>query len=765
MLQQHPVAPAKAGAQEMPPCPRINPLDSCLRRNNGVARYFVSNRHLTLNCTLSRNHYLHPINLMFERHYLTSLFEPTALAVIGASERAQSPGNMLFKNILKAGYSGQLYPVNPKYETVQGVLAYKSIEEVEERIDLAVIATCSQKVPEIVEQCGRRGVKNVLVTTGGVADAGDAGVALERQTIEIARRYKLRVLGPNCLGIMRPEFRLNASFSRLNANVGHLALVAQSSDMCSTMLDWAKRNRVGFSSVVALGNMADVDFGEILDYLVYDPHTHYILFYIEHIYNARRFMSSLRSAARIKPIILLKAGRPVTSAAQRMHTETPADADRVLDAAVRRAGVVRVKNVGQFFDAAKALAAHSQSQQSPAKPGKSISMYHRHQALLVHTLAPSVRQQRGDIAGVKRLVEAAARAGRKTLSAIEAQTVLDAFGIPLVLTGGANIEAVLRQARQVRPHARVLMVGVVRDPVFGPTIVFGTGGSAADIAGDQAVALPPLNAYWVDELIGATHASRRLGVFRNMPPIHRAALEEVLLNISEMVCELPYLQHLDLNPLIVDEHGAIAAAAHITIGRLPSSANRSRDRYWHMAIPPYPVHLVQERQLSDGQRITLRPIHPDDVAIGERFIDRLSAESRYACFMNTPGETIHAMLVRGTQIDYDGELSLLATVRDETGQEQKIGVTRYVNLDGESVEFSLLVADDWQKRGVGRQLLIQLIECARTHGYRFVVGDVLAQNTKMLLLLAGFGFSVQPHPEEAAVMCVVKPIFSSADDL
>lgn len=697
---------------------------------------------------------------MFERHYLTSLFEPAALAVIGASERAQSPGNMLFKNILKAGYGGQLYPINPKYETVQGVRAYKSIEEIEERIDLAVIATCPQKVPEIVEQCGRRGVKNVLVTTGGFADAGDVGVALERQTIEIARRYKLRVLGPNCLGIMRPEFKLNASFARLSANAGNLALVAQSSDMCSTMLDWAKRNRVGFSSVVALGNMADVDFGEILDYLVYDPHTHYILFYIEHIHNARRFMSSLRSAARIKPIILLKAGRPAaTSAAKQTLTETPADADRVLDAAARRAGVVRVKNVGQFFDAAKALAAHSQPQHSSAKPGKSIAAYQRHQTLLLQTLAPSVRQQRGDISGVKRLVEAAARAGRKTLSATETQTVLHAFGIPLALTGEADSEALLHQIRQARPHARVLMVGVVRDPVFGPTIVFGTGGSAADIAGDQAVALPPLNAYWVDELIGATHASRRLGVFRNMPPIHRAALEDVLLNISEMVCELPHLQHLDLNPLIVDEHGAIAAAARLTIGSLPSSANRTRDRYWHMAIPPYPVHLMQEWQLPDGQRITLRPIHPVDAGLNEDFMARLSGESKYSCFMNTPGETIQTMLARGTQIDYDAELSLLATVADETGKERKVGVTRYVNLDGDSVEFSLLVADDWQQRGVGRQLLLRLIECARLHGYRFVVGDVQAANARMLQLIASLGFYMQPHPEEAAVMSVVKPLF------
>ena len=294
---------------------------------------------------------------MQDLHYLTTLFEPKSVAVIGASDREKSVGNLLFKNIVESGYKGRLYPINPKHETVQGKQAYKSIEEIGSRIELAIIATRPQTVPELVDQCGRSGIKNVIVITAGFAEAGHSGAALERKTLEIARSYGVRVLGPNCIGIIRPELGLNATFARVNAGIGNLALVSQSGAMCSAVLDWAKSNHVGFSSVISLGGTADVDFGEILDYLVCDNRTHYILLYIEGIRNSRRFMSALRSAARIKPIILLKAGRHAAGlAAVKMHSGMLSGSDAVFDAAVRRAGVVRVKNIGQLFFASKALA-------------------------------------------------------------------------------------------------------------------------------------------------------------------------------------------------------------------------------------------------------------------------------------------------------------------------------------------------------------------------------------------------------------------------
>jgi acetyltransferase len=894
---------------------------------------------------------------MSEGHYLTSLFEPASLAVIGASERAQSVGSILFQNILAAGYAGRLYPVNPKHATVQGIPAYKSVEDIDARIDLAVIATRPHTVPEIVEQCGRSGVKNVLVITAGFAEEGHAGAALERQMLEVARRYKLRVLGPNCLGLIRPGLGLNATFARVGASPGNLALVSQSGAMCSAVLDWAQSNRVGFSSVVSLGSTADVDFGEILDYLIYDSSTQHILLYVEGIRNARRFMSSLRSAARIKPIILLKAGRHAAgSAAVQTHSGMVAGSDSVFDAAIRRAGVVRVKSVGQLFNAAQALAAkfrpkgkrlaivtngggpgamaadragdlgiplsnlsmqtvqalnavlpsnwsHSNpidigGDATPARyrdamlavaqdddvdgmlvmlspqamtqasevakavidvgllsskpilscwmgeaqvvearqmmtragipslriPETAIELYHhistyyRNQKLLLQTPAPSTRQARPEAEGASMLIEAMLQEGRKVLSEMESKAILHAFGIPVAQTmvartptealllaeqigfpvamkvdsldlvhkseaGGvrlnipnapavrnayydiiaivqkkhpaARINGVSIEPYLVRPHARELMIGVVRDPIFGPVIIFGAGGSEVEIFSDRALALPPLNAYLADDLIRSTRASKMLGEFRNMPPVKRDALVDVLLNISEMVCELPWLQELDLNPLIIDEAGAVAADARMVIDYAASTG----DRYAHMAIHPYPAHLVQDWQLPDGQRVTIRPIRPEDAAMEQDFVARMSDESKYFRFMDTVRELSQAMLVRFTQIDYEHELALLATVQGDDGREVQIGVSRYVsNPDGESVEFALAVADDWQRRGVARQLMTLLIECVRAKGYRFVVGDVLEANTRMFRLLDSLGFSVHAHPDDPGVKRVSKAL-------
>ena len=894
---------------------------------------------------------------MLEQHYLTTLFEPKSVAVIGASERENSVGNVIFKNILDSGYKGRLYAINPKHETILGVQAYKSIEEISARVELAVVATRPQSVPDIVEQCGRSGIKNIIVITSGFSEAGHSGAALERKMMEIARSYNVRVLGPNCLGIIRPELGLNATFARVTANVGNLALVSQSGAMCSSVLDWAKSNRVGFSSVISLGSTADVDFGEILDYLIYDNRTHYILLYVEGIRNARRFMSALRSAARIKPIILLKAGRHAAgSAAVQTHSGMIAGSDVVFDAAVRRAGVVRVKNVGQLFYAAKALASkfrpqgkrlaiitngggpgamaadragdldiplaelsvstmqalnasmpptwsHSnpidiagdatperyrnailavaqdegvdgmlvmlspQAMTQPLEVAKAvievsdqtskpiltcwmgeeqvaegrlaledagipafrmpetavelyyhISTYYRNQKLLLQTPEPTSQHTRPETEGAKMLIEAVLQERRKVLSEMESKAILRAFRVPVAQTmvartpteglllaeqigfpiamkvdspdlvhksdaGGvrlnitnapavrnayhdiietvqkkhptARINGVSIEPYLARPNGRELMIGVVRDPIFGPIITFGAGGTEVEIFSDRAVALPPLNRFLAKDLIRSTRASKLLGEFRNMPPVNQDALEEVLLNISEMVCELPWLQELDLNPLIVDENGAIAVDARIVI----DFASSSGDRYSHMAIHPYPVHLIQEWELPDGRMVTIRPIRPEDSDLEQEFVKHMSDESKYYRFMDTLRELTQAMLVRFTQIDYDREMALIATIPDENGKELQIGVSRYVtNPDGESVEFALAVADDWQKHGVGRKLMTALIQSARMKGYRAVVGDVLALNSKMFRLMTSLGFSIHPHPDDPAVKRVVRPL-------
>ena len=291
-----------------------------------------------------------------EKHYLTPLFEPSSVAIIGASERAGSIGAVLVGNMLAAQYQGTLYAVNPKYKSVQGVPCFDAIGRVPPRVDLAVVATPPHTVPEVIEQCGRAGVRAAVVITAGFSEAGPAGAKLERAVLENARRHRLRVVGPNCLGLMRPTLGLNATFARGTPYAGSLGLISQSGAICTAMLDWARPNKVGFSSVVSLGGSTDVDFGEIIDYLVEDAKTEHILLYIEGVRNARRFVSALRAAARVKPVILMKVGRhPAGSRAAVSHTGAIVGLDDVFEAVVKRAGVVRVSTIGQLVAAAQAL--------------------------------------------------------------------------------------------------------------------------------------------------------------------------------------------------------------------------------------------------------------------------------------------------------------------------------------------------------------------------------------------------------------------------
>ncbi len=239
------------------------------------------------------------------RHYLTELFEPRSVAVFGASDRAGAVGTLVFANMVEAGFSGEVYPVNPKYSEIQGHKAYPDIDSIDKPVDLAVITTPATTVPGIINSCGEHGVRAAVILSAGFREVGAQGLKLEKALVQNARRYGLRFLGPNCLGIMRPQSRLNCTFNKGSASAGKIALVSQSGALCTAILDWANANDVGFSAVVSTGISADADFGEVLDYLVHDPRTESILLYVEGIHNARSFMSGLRAAARVKPVIAL----------------------------------------------------------------------------------------------------------------------------------------------------------------------------------------------------------------------------------------------------------------------------------------------------------------------------------------------------------------------------------------------------------------------------------------------------------------------------
>ncbi len=890
------------------------------------------------------------------KHYLSTLFAPKSVAVFGASDRTDSVGQIVFKNMLESGYKGLLYPVNSTHTEVQGKRAYASISEIGEPVELAVVATPPQTVPGIVESCGIHGVKAAVIITAGFGEAGQEGAALEKEFLETARRCGIRLVGPNCLGIMRPSIGLNATFNKGGANAGNIAFISQSGALCTAILDWAQSNDVGFSSVISMGSSTDVDFGEILDYLVSDRDTHSILMYIEGIRNARRFMSALRAAARIKPVILVKVGRHEEgSKAALSHTASLVGADDVFDAAVSRAGVVRVQTITQLFTAAKALSCgfrpvgnrlaivtngggpgvmaadraadlgltmatlsdatiedlnrhlppnwpHGNpvdiigdaqadryhhavkacledqnvdgvlailTPQAMTKPLESaqalialsntyskplltcwmgetqvaaareafaqahkphfrtpepavevfshLSAYYRNQRLLMQVPGPFSHHAEPDVESARLIIEGAMQEHRMVLTEMESKALLSAFNIPVAKTmvahspnealliaqqlgfpvamkvnsqdithksdaGGvvlnlnnahevrsayqhildnvrisrpnARMDGISIEPMIVKPNGRELMIGVTSDPVFGPVITFGAGGTTVEIMGDRAVALPPLNGFLARELIHETRVAGMLGAFRSMLPANIEALEDVLLRVSEMVCELPLLKEMDINPLILDEHGALAADARVLVEYRQPGA----DRYAHMAIYPYPTQLVSQWQLADGTDITIRPIRPEDAELVQAFVRGLSEESKYFRFMSSMQELTETMLVRFTQIDYSREMALIAVTLAQN-REVELGVARYaINPDGDSCEFALVVADSFQGKGLGQKLMVVLMEAARSKGLSMIEGEVLSNNHSMLNLMMRLGFAVKASEDDQSVMRVSRAL-------
>jgi acetyltransferase len=288
---------------------------------------------------------------------LDKIFEPDAMAVVGASDKEGSIGRALIQNALLGGFPGAIHPVNPHRSEVGGLRAYPSVTEVEGDLDLAVIATPIATVPDVMGACVEKGVKAAIVISAGGRETGEQGLALEERIEEQARRGGIRVVGPNCLGVLCPKCKLNASFANHMPEEGKLAFVSQSGALCTAILDLSVKEHIGFSHFVSTGSMMDVDFGDLIDYLGDEPEVQSILLYVEHLKRFRKFMSAARAVSRVKPIVVLKSGRSRAGAqAASSHTGAMAGEDDAYDAAFRRAGVVRVKTIGELFDCAELLA-------------------------------------------------------------------------------------------------------------------------------------------------------------------------------------------------------------------------------------------------------------------------------------------------------------------------------------------------------------------------------------------------------------------------
>ena len=288
---------------------------------------------------------------------LDRVFKPKSIAVIGASNKLGTPGYNIFRNLIGSGYEGVVFPVHPSNESIQGVQAYKNVQDIPKIADLAIIATPSKIVPDVVEQCGKKGIKGIVIISAGFKEIGKKGIELEQILLNIRKKYNLRIIGPNCVGFILPFLNLNATFARSMPLKGNIALFSQSGAICGAILDWAAASNVGFSSFVSVGSMLDIDFGDLIDYFGMDIHTRSIVLYVESITNARKFMSAARSFARTKPIIVIKSGRFKEGAkAASSHTGAMAGEDSIYDAAFKRAGIVRVKHITDLFNCSSILA-------------------------------------------------------------------------------------------------------------------------------------------------------------------------------------------------------------------------------------------------------------------------------------------------------------------------------------------------------------------------------------------------------------------------
>lgn len=307
--------------------------------------------------------------LKSRRQVLDPIFDPETIAVIGASDKPGSVGRTLLWNLVSNPFGGTVFPVNPNRKNALGIKAYPAIGDVPAQVDLALIATPAPTVPQIVRGCAEAGVKGAIIISAGFREVGEEGEALEREIKRVARESRLRIVGPNCLGIMRPPTGLNATFASSMAQPGNVGFISQSGALLTSILDWSFRENVGFSAFVSAGSMVDVDWGDLISYLGTDRHTRSIVLYMESIIDARSFLSAAREVAQQKPIIVIKAGRTQAAAkAAASHTGTLTGSDAVLDAAFRRTGVLRVGQIDDLFSMAEVLA------KQPRPRGRSLTI-------------------------------------------------------------------------------------------------------------------------------------------------------------------------------------------------------------------------------------------------------------------------------------------------------------------------------------------------------------------------------------------------------
>lgn len=873
------------------------------------------------------------------------MFDPKTIALIGATEKEGAVGRIIMENLLRSKQR-KIFPVNPHADRLFDMDSYPCIASVPEHVELAVVATPARAVPGLLEECGKAGVEGVVIISAGFREIGEEGLRLEKEIDQIRKKYGMRIMGPNCLGFVRPGLDLNATFLRGNPAPGNIAFISQSGALGSAILDWAVSAGVGFSLFASLGSMLDIDFGDMIDFLGDDPATHSILIYMESVGNARKFMSAARAFARRKPIIILKPGRFEQSArAIQSHTGALAGDDEVYEAAFRRAGVVRVGEIKELFDAAKVL----DSKKLPAGrrlaiitsaggPGvmatdslislggklaklSSASMeqlnaflppywsrgnpidvlgdadvarftkaltvcladpqvdgvfviyvpldfapstklaqavadiaknalkpiittwmgskdvaegrlvfvensiptyntpeeairtylnmcrYKSHLDSLYETPGELPAQQAPTKDHLQKLIRMALKEGRTLLTEEESKDFLTTYGIAVtnvavvkdsgaavsvaqnlgypvvikvvspdishksdvggVITGIDSREALIsayeRLMKNVHEHAPEasiagvavqkmftdvdyeLILGARKDRDFGTVILFGMGGTTAEFIKDFSIGLPPLNQSLAKMLIQDTRVYKMLQGFRNKPPADFQALEEILVNFSNLIVDFPEIAEIDINPLAISKGKAAALDARIIIDK--NYEDTSRSTYPHLIIAPYPTRYITPWQLSDGASVLLRPIRPEDEPAEHEMLSSLSENTLRTRFFSIFKDISHEWLVLFCNIDYDRHMAIVAELT-ENGKKIMIGVARLImNQDLSSGEVAVLVHDRYQGKRLGSKFVEMLIGIARERGLEDIRADVLTENESMINVFRRLGFTTRAVPD------------------
>ena len=876
---------------------------------------------------------------------LDAIFAPASVAVIGATSRPGAVGRIVLENLLHGGFRGKAYAVNAKHPEVLGLKAYASIREVPGPVDLAVIATPAATVPQLIGECVDAGAKSAVVLSAGFRERGPAGMALEQQIEEQLRRSSMRLIGPNCLGIMNPTIGLNATWARNAPQKGSVAFLSQSGALLTAILDWSQREHVGFSAIVSTGSMLDVGWGDLIYYFGDDPYTKSILLYMESVGDARSFLSAAREVALTKPIIAIKAGRSeAASRAAAAHTGALTGSDEVLEAAFRRSGVLRVHNIADLFHMAEVLSkqprpkgprltivtnaggpgviatdslvanggelaelspesrrrldeflpahwSHNNpidvlgdadcenyarafevaaqdpnsdgllvilSPQGPADPalvaerlkpyaksgkpvlaswmgGNSVAAgeavlnaggiptfpypdtaarafsYMWRYTYVLRGLYETPALAEPSDAGASRhqaeeFIVKARQQGRVILNELESKQLLSLYGIPTVETraaasedeaaasaaefgfpvvlkvlsttirhktevGGvklnlrdeAAVRAAFRDIRSsvaekasqeqfsgvsVQPMVKFngydLILGSRIDPQFGPVILFGSGGLLADVYGDQALALPPLNTTLAQRMMEQTRIFAALKGVRGRKPVDMAALENLLVRFSQFVLEQRWVAEIEVNPLLASPERLLALDARIVL----HGPSVTVDQLPKPAIRPYPLQYVSTWTMKNGDVVYIRPIRAEDEPQMIKFHETLSDRSvylRYFSSLSLSRRVAHERLLRICFGDYDREMVLVAEHDDPvTGERRIIGVGRMNKFHSRNeAEVAALVTDQYQRMGLGHELLRCVVQIARDEKVAVVSAEMLPDNIGMQAVFRRLGFLIR----------------------